>query len=186
MTRWARISKSAPMMNSVYRMSKRSYAIVGTGAVGGFYGARLQQAGCEVHFLLHSDYEHVAQHGLTIESKDGDFTLPRRERLPRSDRRTTLRYGHRRPQSNSQRSRETTVVPPHRPQPYRRGHAERPEQRTRLHRRRSGPGAGGVCFICSNKTGPGQIQHLDYGYVRSRRIPSDPNLGRHYGRHASG
>ena len=57
-------------------MSRR-YAIIGTGALGGFYGARLQRAGCDVHFLLHSDYEHVRQHGLVIESKDGDFVLPR-------------------------------------------------------------------------------------------------------------
>ena len=55
----------------------RSYAIIGTGALGGFYGARLQRAGCELHFLLHSDYEHVRQHGLVCESKDGDFTLPK-------------------------------------------------------------------------------------------------------------
>jgi 2-dehydropantoate 2-reductase len=26
--------------------------------------------------------------------------------------------------------------------------------------------AGGLCFLCSNKTGPGHICHLDYGYVR--------------------
>src|ERR1039457_6805894 len=58
-------------------MKQRSYAIIGSGALGGFYGARLQQAGCEVHFLLHSDYEYVREHGLVCESKDGDFTLPR-------------------------------------------------------------------------------------------------------------
>jgi 2-dehydropantoate 2-reductase len=26
--------------------------------------------------------------------------------------------------------------------------------------------AGGLCFLCSNRTGPGHICHLDYGYVR--------------------
>lgn len=31
-------------------MKKRSYAIIGTGAIGGFYGALLQKAGHEVHF----------------------------------------------------------------------------------------------------------------------------------------
>jgi 2-dehydropantoate 2-reductase len=34
-------------------------AILGTGALGGFYGARLCRAGADVHFLLHSDFEHV-------------------------------------------------------------------------------------------------------------------------------
>ena len=33
-------------------MRPRSYAIIGTGALGGFYGARLQHAGCDVHFLV--------------------------------------------------------------------------------------------------------------------------------------
>src|ERR1035437_880078 len=53
-----------------------SYAIIGTGAVGGYYGSLLQRSGKEVHFLLHSDYDHVKRHGLTIASKNGDFSLP--------------------------------------------------------------------------------------------------------------
>ena len=40
------------------------YGIIGTGAIGGYYGAKLARAGQEVHFLLHSDYEYVKQHGL--------------------------------------------------------------------------------------------------------------------------
>lgn len=52
------------------------YAIIGTGAIGGYYGAKLARAGRDVHFLLHSDYEYVRQHGLRIESCDGDFSLP--------------------------------------------------------------------------------------------------------------
>ena len=52
------------------------YAIIGTGAIGGYYGAKLVRAGRDVHFLLHSDYEYVRQHGLRIESCDGVFTLP--------------------------------------------------------------------------------------------------------------
>ena len=57
-------------------MSNRNYAIVGTGALGGFYGGRLQQAGLEVNFLLRSDYDQVKKHGLIVESPEGDFTLP--------------------------------------------------------------------------------------------------------------
>lgn len=52
-----------------------TYSIIGTGAIGGFYGARLAQAGREVHFLLHSDYDHVRTHGLRIDSCDGDFRI---------------------------------------------------------------------------------------------------------------
>ena len=36
-----------------------TYAIVGTGGIGGYYGGCLAKAGHPVHFLLHSDYEYV-------------------------------------------------------------------------------------------------------------------------------
>lgn len=53
------------------------YAIVGTGAIGGYYGGMLSRAGHDVSFLLRSDYDHVRAHGLLIKSCNGDFTLPR-------------------------------------------------------------------------------------------------------------
>ena len=46
------------------------------GAIGGYYGGRLAQAGREVHFLSHSDYQYVLQNGLRVDSCDGDFHLP--------------------------------------------------------------------------------------------------------------
>ena len=55
-------------------MSQRM-AIVGCGAVGSFYGAKLCRAGHDVHFLLRSDYEHVRRHGVRILSIEGDFTV---------------------------------------------------------------------------------------------------------------
>ena len=51
------------------------YGIIGAGAIGGYYGAKLAHAGQEVHFLLRSDYEHVRQHGLQVDSCDGSFHL---------------------------------------------------------------------------------------------------------------
>ena len=51
------------------------YAIIGTGAIGGYYGARLAQSGQEVHFLSHSDYQYVKEHGLQVDSCDGSFHL---------------------------------------------------------------------------------------------------------------
>ncbi len=51
------------------------YGVIGTGAIGGFYGARLARAGQEVHFLLHRDYDYVREHGLTVRSWQGDFHL---------------------------------------------------------------------------------------------------------------
>ena len=52
-------------------------AIVGSGAVGCFYGGKLLDAGFDVNFLMRSDLNHVAQVGLRIESKQGaDLFLP--------------------------------------------------------------------------------------------------------------
>lgn len=42
--------------------------IVGTGAIGGFYGALLASQGADVSVVCRSDYEQVTQHGIEIES----------------------------------------------------------------------------------------------------------------------
>ena len=42
------------------------YTVIGTGAIGGYYGAKLAFSGNEVHFLLHSDYEYVKANGLYL------------------------------------------------------------------------------------------------------------------------
>ena len=51
------------------------YGIVGVGAIGGYYGSRLAYSGLDVHFLLHSDYQFVKEHGMQIDSCDGSFHL---------------------------------------------------------------------------------------------------------------
>jgi 2-dehydropantoate 2-reductase len=141
---------------------QRRYAIIGTGALGGFYGARLQRAGCEVHFLLHSDYEHVRQNGLVCESKDGDFTLPQvhsycnaRDLPPVDVVIVALKATH------------NHLLP-----------ALLPKEGAVMLMQNGLGGeeflAGivgaqrvvcGLSFICSNKIGPGHIRHLDYGLV---------------------
>src|SRR5947208_14196003 len=50
-------------------------AIVGCGALGSYYGAKLCRAGEDVHFLLRSDYEVVRQKGVFIQSPEGDFQV---------------------------------------------------------------------------------------------------------------
>ncbi len=51
--------------------------ILGAGAVGGYWGARLTQAGIDVTFLLREKRaELVRRNGLVVKSPKGDFTVP--------------------------------------------------------------------------------------------------------------
>ncbi|MGM3306212.1 putative 2-dehydropantoate 2-reductase [Anabaena sp. WFMT] len=147
-------------------MGKRTYAIIGTGALGGFYGAKLQKAGNNVHFLLKSDYLQVKQHGLFIESKDGNFILPQvkayndAEKMPRCDvvvvaLKTT--QNHLLPQILPPVVKHDGVV-----LVLQNGigiEAEISQIVSNTHI------LGGLCFLCSNKVSPGHIHHLDYGQI---------------------
>lgn len=54
---------------------KGKIGIVGSGALGGFYGARLARAGFDVHFLMRRDFEAVRSNGLKVQSFEGDFEI---------------------------------------------------------------------------------------------------------------
>lgn len=47
-------------------------AVIGSGAVGGYYGALLAAAGQDVRFLMRSDFEAVRRRGLRIERERGE------------------------------------------------------------------------------------------------------------------
>jgi 2-dehydropantoate 2-reductase len=57
------------------KTAKMRYGIIGVGAIGGYYGCKLAYSGQEVHFLLHSDYQFVKEHGMQVDSCDGSFHL---------------------------------------------------------------------------------------------------------------
>ncbi|WP_413200347.1 putative 2-dehydropantoate 2-reductase [Nostoc piscinale] len=147
-------------------MGDRKYAIIGTGALGGFYGAKLQKAGLDVHFLLKSDYEHVNQRGLIIESKDGDFTLPQvnaynnADKMPQCDvvivaLKTTQNY----------------LLPKLLPPVIKNNGVVLVLQNgldieLEISQIVSNVNIiGGLCFLCSNKVGQGHIRHVDYGQI---------------------
>jgi 2-dehydropantoate 2-reductase len=149
-------------------MVKRfSYAILGTGALGGFYGARLQRAGLEVHFLLRGDYDRVSQHGLIVESPDGDFTLPNVQayndiaKMPPCDvvivsLKTT--QNHLLPKLLPHAVKDDGVVLVLQ---NGLGVEEEIAQIVGSHRV-----MGGLCFLCSNKIAPGHIRHVAYGEIK--------------------
>lgn len=50
-------------------------AVVGAGAVGLYYGARLQKSGEDVRFLLRGDFEAIKRKGIKIRARDSHFQL---------------------------------------------------------------------------------------------------------------
>src|SRR5688572_10429396 len=57
--------------------------VVGCGALGSFYGAKLCRDNQQVHFLLRSDYEVVRRRGVRIHSREGDLNVrPKPARKP--------------------------------------------------------------------------------------------------------
>jgi 2-dehydropantoate 2-reductase len=151
-------------------------AVVGCGAVGSFYGARLSRAGADVHFLLRSDYDVVRRRGVRIESVDGDFTVHppaacRPEDIGVCD--TVLIA-----LKTTANDQFTTLLPP------------LTGPTTRLLTLQNGLGNeerlaalfgpdrvfGGLCFVCLNRVAPGVIRHLAHGQVvlgEYQRPPSE-------------
>jgi 2-dehydropantoate 2-reductase len=50
-------------------------AVIGAGALGLYYGAKLQRAGNDVQFLLRRDFQAIIQKGLAVTSPKGNFHL---------------------------------------------------------------------------------------------------------------
>ena len=55
---------------------QKTIAVIGAGAVGCYYGARLAEAGHDVRFLLHGDVDAVRRDGFHLTSHLGDLHLP--------------------------------------------------------------------------------------------------------------
>ena len=53
-----------------------SIAVVGTGAVGSYYGARLAEGGHDVRFLVRHGFDVVREQGIRVNSHLGDLHLP--------------------------------------------------------------------------------------------------------------
>jgi 2-dehydropantoate 2-reductase len=155
-----------PVGSSSHVKTNRSYAILGTGALGGYYGACLQRVGLDVHFLLHRDYEYVAKQGLVVESPNGDFTLPHVNaysdvaQMPPCDvvvvaLKTT--HNHLLPQMLPTVVKDNGVV-----LVLQNGLGIEEDVARIVGAERV---MGGLCFLCSNKVGFGHIRHLDYGQI---------------------
>jgi 2-dehydropantoate 2-reductase len=147
-------------------MKKLRYAIIGAGALGGFYGGMLVNAGNDVHFLFHNDYDFVRKNGLKIDSVLGNFHFKNLNVYHSSDQMPacdvvlvclkTTNNGILKKVLLPLLHNETCVILLQNGLNNEENLAESfPDLSI----------AGGMAFICSNKVGEGHINHLDYGKV---------------------
>ncbi|MBF0308548.1 MAG: 2-dehydropantoate 2-reductase [Magnetococcales bacterium] len=147
--------------------------VIGTGAVGGYYGAKLAQTECEVAMVCRSDYHEVARHGLQVESIHGDFRVQpslvlRNARdypgipdvvlitvkaLPDLDPRELL---------SCTLGAESVILLLQNgigvEEPWLQAFPQQPL-------------ISGLAFICAQKVGPGRVRHLCYGRLTLGQYP---------------
>lgn len=145
--------------------AKPRIAVIGGGAISGYYGGRLAEHGHDVHFLLRSDFAQVREHGLQIFSPAGDAHLAvacasKAEDIGPCD---LVIIGVKATGNDALPS----LLPP------------LMHEQTALLLLQNGLGGdeflaqhfgaervlGGLCFVCINRTAPGVIHHLAQGHI---------------------
>jgi len=139
--------------------------VVGCGALGSYYGAKLCQIGEDVHFLLRADYEVVRRNGVRVLSLCGDFTArPGCARRPEDIGICDLIIIGLKTTANDQFGPLVTPLV---------------GANTMILTLQNGLGSeerlaalfggekvfGGLCFVCLNRLGPGVIAHLAHGRI---------------------
>jgi len=139
--------------------------VVGCGAVGSYYGAKLCRDGHETHFLLRSDYQVVKRRGIVVRSAEGDFTVrPRPAQFSDQIGVCDLVLVAIKNTANSELAR---LLPP------------LIGERTAVVSLQNGLGneeiisriagvdkiLGGLCFVCLNRVEPGVVQHIAHGQI---------------------
>ena len=141
-------------------------AVVGSGAIGSYYGAKLAFYGRDVHFLMRSDLAAVRKRGISIRSKAGNFRVAKVSCYEK-----TAEIG---PCDLVLIALKATsnldlieLIPP------------LLHKRTMLLTLQNGFGSdkfladkfgaervlGGLCFVCLNRVDSGVIEHYDYGRI---------------------
>jgi 2-dehydropantoate 2-reductase len=153
-------------------------AVIGAGAVGGYYGARMAQHGRDVHLLVRSDYPHIRRHGMRIQSRDGDFSLlPGQINIyddPRAMPKADLIVVTIKTTANARL--EELVGPMVKTDSViltlqnGLGNEQLLAELFGEHRV-----LGGVAFVCINRTGPGEISHTDHGMIRLGEMSGGPS-----------
>ncbi len=140
-------------------------AVVGCGAVGSYYGARLGRSGQEMHFLLRSDYEAVRRNGVLVRHSEGDFRFqPHCARTPEEIGTSDLVLIALKTTANGELGQLLKPLV---------------GAGTAVLTLQNGLGneallaglvggekiLGGLCFVCLNRVEPGVIQHVAHGTI---------------------
>jgi len=140
-------------------------AVVGCGALGSYYGAKLHRAGQDVRLLLRSDYDVVRRHGIRVRSPEGDFHVqPSCARTPEEIGPCDLVLVGLKTTANDQFpillpqliTSETAIMT------LQNGLGN---EACLAELFGTGRVMGGLCFVCLNRMEPGVIQHLAHGKI---------------------
>ena len=142
-------------------------AIVGSGAVGCYYGAHLVQAGEDVHFLMRGDLAHVREKGLAIQSElHDDFFVAEIQCYASTEEIGPVDLVIIALKSTENALLENLIPP-------------LLSDNTCLLTLQNGLGngeflaerfgeervMGGLCFVCLNRIAPGVIKHMGFGLI---------------------
>lgn len=139
--------------------------VVGCGALGSFYGAKLWKAGHAVHFLLRSDYEVVRERGVAIESPGGNFIArPHAARVPEEIGVCDLVLIGLKTTANADFPKLIPpLVGPNTAVLTLQNGLGNEEVLAKLFP--AGQILGGLCFVCLNRLRPGFVRHIEHGFV---------------------
>ncbi len=150
-------------------------AVLGAGALGCYYGAKLAQAGEDVSFIMRSAYEPARERGLHVHSKYGDVVLDRPSVFSNSAEAgpvdlVVLTW------KTTANNQLASALPP------------LLKEGTRLVTLQNGMGNAeeaarympaenvfiGLCFVCAMMPEPGRIEHLEGGDIQfAPFVPSE-------------
>lgn len=154
-------------------------AVVGCGAVGSYYGAKLCKTGAEVYFLVRSDWEAFAQNGVRVISDEGNLIAhPNLALVPEEVGPVDLVIVALKTTANEHFERLVgPLVGEH----------------TAIVTLQNGLGnearladlfgaekvIGGLCFVCLHRIEPGVVHHFAYGKITLGELASLPQERTH-------
>ncbi len=147
-------------------LNGRKIAVIGAGAVGGYYGGMLAAGGHDVQFLMRSDLEAVKARGLTIFTKGREVRLPRVQAVATTGEMGVVDLVIIAVKTTANAELERLLPPLIGPQTVlltlQNGLGNEEFLAARWGRERV---LGALCFVCINRTEPGVIRHIDHGSI---------------------